>query len=1237
MVFRRRSTRRKAPTLARQLVLLSVFFGIMLMPVGANIATAYQADTAQRLAQDDGDDATDMGDEDTGDDQTGDDQTGDDGTEMMPTEVPMETGMVTVWKGECPIENFDPYQASADQLSANCSSNGAANFSVTDSSGGSPQFGPSGSSFDVLAGNVSISEDLPAGYQQPVVVCQSDMAGTSLPPVSGAAVNIQVNPEEMVVCTFYNVPTGPATLYIYKWECPAGYDPAAQGADPATDCTQAMDGVNFHLVDTDPQTSDLQTLTGDSTPGAVMFGGIPADTYTITEDVPDGYGTPFVWNCAVEPGQNGGAPTPLSTGNVLNLQIAGDTTVTCNWYNVPEEGDGNEVTVYKWDCPVGTDPMGTAEYLQAECDTQHVNIPITLTDANGPHATTTQSDGTTWNNVERETEDVTIEEDIPAGYGDPVVYCWSLLPDETEPEMVTATGGVVSIPDFGDTQWNYYCNWFNIPEGDDTGDEIGAIEIEYRECAPGYTFLDGTNEDDLDQMLMDCAQVNDVEFTIDQGGPDGTSQLTGFYGDSHVSFLEVPIGMRTVTQTVPFATTYVVCEGIVSHGGPETGAMVMPVSNGSIQWDLLDDEIVYCNWFVMPGGETDPTDLMIYKWTCPEGYDPYATGADPLVDCEAGPNGVTFNAEGPNGYSAQTDTGDSTQYAVMFGGLEPGLYTITETPPAGYVGFVWDCSDDAVYGGGSANQMTFEAMGGEVDCNWLNIAAGPTDLIVNKWTCPDGYDVYAASADPYTDCEAGPNGITFTATGPNGYNAQTDTGDSIQYAVMFGGLEPGTYTVTEDVPDGYTSYIWDCYTPVLTFMQADGPIGVGPSWDIQATGGTIHCDWLNVPDEDHEVVLYKWICPDGTMVEDDHDYDWYLENCTTSTDDIQFRLDHSGGSEFAFPSGGVIEWSGIPAGPIGIQEYIPADYEEPVVFCSINDGPWEMYPVTNGYWTYDGFGTETDGSTVFVCHVFNIYGGPGEITVYKWTCPEGYDPTAWGANPYDDCVEGPNGITFTNDGPNGYHSQTDTGDSINYAVYWGGLEPGEYYIEEQVPDGIGWVYVWDCYGQRSGELRPTPLSTNPYITLNLHAGESIICHWLNVPEDPYGTLTVIKFECSTVKFVSEVYCEIYEGGQTFDLAWWNGSAWQVIATNTTDGWGRYTWYGLDAGEYWVDEKGRDWCYMTSTNLSDDGNWLNVYENTETVVKVYNCTGKPGKPGKTPTKYPNTGIPAIVREDWRLSA
>ena len=108
-----------------------------------------------------------------------------------------------------------------------------------------------------------------------------------------------------------------------------------------------------------------------------------------------------------------------------------------------------------------------------------------------------------------------------------------------------------------------------------------------------------------------------------------------------------------------------------------------------------------------------------------------------------------------------------------------------------------------------------------------------------------------------------------------------------------------------------------------------------------------------------------------------------------------------------------------------------------------------------------------------------------------------------------------------------------------------------------------------------------------------------------------------------------------EGGQDFELAWWNGDAWEITADGTTNNAGYYTWYDLEPGEYWLDEQDREWCHLSSDWLSDDGNWLNVYEGEETVVKIYNCTGEPGKPGKTPTKYPNTGVP--MREEWRLTA
>lgn len=284
------------------------------------------------------------------------------------------------------------------------------------------------------------------------------------------------------------------------------------------------------------------------------------------------------------------------------------------------------------------------------------------------------------------------------------------------------------------------------------------------------------------------------------------------------------------------------------------------------------------------------------------------------------------------------------------------------------------------------------------------------------------------------------------------------------------------------------------------------------------------------------------------------------------------------------------------------------------------------------------FGFSGDESDyTFECHWYNIPAGPGEILIYKYTCPEGYDAYAWNAKPQDECTEGTNGVTFNVEGPDGYSSQSDTGDSVEYAVMFGGLQPGSYTVVETYPDNTQYAFVWDCYGQRMGELRPTPLSTGDTLYLDVSAGEEIVCYWYNVPDyDPdYGWMTVIKYTCNTATFLSEVDCEVYEDGQSFDLVVWNGNDWEYADTKTTDGAGRITWV-VNPGQYWLDEQDGEWCQMTSEQLSDDGNWLGVEAGEETVVKVYNCSNEPGKPGKTPTKYPNTGVP-VQREDWRLSA
>jgi hypothetical protein len=1124
--------------------MLFVFLAMMLAPIGGNIATAQQINSSQQLAQD----AEDTADE--GDDATEPVETEPVETEPVETEIPTEmpteepaTAILQIIKGVCDSDGFDPYAATtADELLENCAQNTSdATFSLSNGDGYSDSLSTSSSyaETEVPAGPLTVTEDIPQGYDEPVVACQSAAANAiGLIATSSGSASLTIDAGDTYTCYWFNIPIPTdADLFIYKYTCPEGYDVHADGADPMADCTEGPNGVTFNAEG--PNGYSAQTDTGDSTEFAVMFGGLVEGSYTIDETLPDGTASSFIWDCVVGDMTNPIPEEPLAEGTQLMLDMVPGDDVVCHWFNVPEdgetppngteepteeptepateeptempteEGDGNSITVIKWDCPSGTMYGQAEDYYGAECDTQHTGIPFSVVDASGDRPDVSQSDGVTWDNVEIAQEgELQIIETIPDGYGDPVVYCWT---DNTDPELYASANGFVIPQNLGDEPWSFHCNWYNIPEG---GEGSTTITIHKWVCDEGY-LPDGT---DVAGLAENCdTPLEGVYFSM-------SSDTDGEGG-----------GPSDASGTAEFGAPY---------GQPIYVSEDLPSGYG--------EPVVRCT--ILGPGETLVSDLGVMT---------------------VGPG-----------------------YTVEFAPLNEGEYIV---------------------------------------CDWYNVVAGPSDLTIYKYTCPDGYDPYAEGADPFTDCVEGPNGVTFAADGPDGYHTESATGDSIPNGVLFGGLEAGEYTITETLPDGIASaFVWSCDSgPILLYMQPTGPLSEGSTFEYTATGVNTTCYWFNIPGHDSTVTIYKWICPEGTTW--DQDQAWYEANCTTSTDDIKFSLYTQDGTYSAYPTGGMIEWTDVAVGPIGIQEYLPTEYTEPVVYCSINGGEWEMFPAESAYISFEEFGQQGDESDYhFVCHWYNIPGGPGEITVYKYTCPEGYDPYAWDADPATDCTEGPNGITFTAEGPDGYSNQTDTGDSIDYAVYFGGLEPGDYTITEQIPDGIALAFVWDCYGQTMGELRPTPLSVGDTLPIEVQAGESITCYWYNVPEDPDGSLTVVKYECSTKTWVSEVDCEIYEDGQGFDLAWWNGDDWEIAADGTTNSAGSYTWYDLDAGEYWLDEHDREWCHLSSDWLSDDGNWLNVYEGEETVVKIYNCTGEPGKPGKTPTKYPNTGV-GPMREDWRLTA
>ena len=396
---------------------------------------------------------------------------------------------------------------------------------------------------------------------------------------------------------------------------------------------------------------------------------------------------------------------------------------------------------------------------------------------------------------------------------------------------------------------------------------LGAIEIDYWECEPGY---DITNPD-LANLFEHCEGVDGVSFYVSTSDGGQQSQQTGEFGEAHVSFTELPTGSTTFGQSNPDNRPVAAfCNGIVQNGGPETGTMAMSISSGSTQWDLQDEEIVFCSWLV--GNEAEPVDLIIEKRLCPVGYDVSDPAAEPDTDCAETMDGVTFVAEGPDDYSVETDTGESRPSAAMFDGLVPGDYTITETVPEGIASsFIWGCTIE-----GSLVQLRESALAegpvleyritgeGNVTCYWYNV---PDDtgtppspdvddgnsITVYKWLCPAG-TAYDLAIDDYSAaCDQEHLNIPITLTDDTGEHATTTQANGTQWdeVVPVDGNPDDAVFLAEEIPDGFGEPVVFCQAldqDEWRLYEVDGrhftldDFGADNPWTVQ-------CNWYNVPSD----------------------------------------------------------------------------------------------------------------------------------------------------------------------------------------------------------------------------------------------------------------------------------------------------------------------------------------------------------------------------------------------------
>ncbi len=781
---------------------------------------------------------------------------------------------------------------------------------------------------------------------------------------------------------------------------------------------------------------------------------------------------------------------------------------------------------------------------------------------------------------------------------------------------------------------------------------VGAVQINKLGCEEDY---DG----DYYQLAANCWPM-DAPFTVSSSV--GESAYNGSFTDEQVG-----AGYISITESIPdgYGEPWIFCDGYFADGS-ESGFSQYWSSEGELQHELQPGEWFYCDWFNVPGDfhaeEENDGSIYINKHDCPLNYD--ATDKDYYdlaADCQGTMNGVKFDLTVEGNPVQSESTGDEIESAVNFEELFPGDYEVTEEIPAGYDTPVVFCTNHDVTGAELAQYYQADVLNGSTEltlnegeyifCDWFNFPSDHGGITIQKWECPEGlaFAVEPTLEDYLAACTGYMNGVEFELSYPDDDLALGQiktTGDDGDGTVIFGGVQPGNIVIAEEIPSGYGDPVVFCGWGAIYDADGEGgnpPIAIDGIVPLQSLPGGVleqemypnegmYCDWFNFPHYDGEIDIYKWECPVGFDAYDAN-LDELMVECDQAMSGIDFTLNElgDGGQELVgienTDADGFAGFDNVEAGNYTLTEAMPTGYGTPIVYCYELEGEAVSYDVYEG--TIELHNNEYGK---IVCFWFNIPYDGGSITIYKYTCPAGYDLYAWNADPEHDCTDQTNGIDFTLYGDSIGSQVNTTGDWIFGAAYWGGLEYDDYVVAEDVPAGIYQTWV-AC--QWSEDLGPyyyeqfAPYTNGDYavgnrIDLELHKGSDITCWWYNVPEDyDGGDLVVIKYWCDG-HIYDEAHCELYGGGADFGLVSASGEGDPVFFST---GWDGTAHLYLPAGNYDLFETGRQWCKAESDQVNGNGEVV-IYDGETSYVTVYNCG--PGKEKEPPVKkFPNTGAGTLT--------
>ncbi len=852
---------------------------------------------------------------------------------LSPTATAGGDGTVYINKHGCPV-GYDAAGKSFNELAADCqdASNGI-QFGLSDG-GGYVQNQTTGDQIasgvqfsGIPEGAYAIVESVPSGYGVPRVFCDSTLAGeggqgANFSEESVADGNqifhVQLSGESFY-CDWFNFPStengnGQPPIFI-----PGGSIFDIDGDDPIItlpDCVEeegdsvifVPEGVRFDV--------SSRSLVLDSDIRIEIEE--PEFQLADREDgLPDDFG-PYKLQLS-----RGVDLVELVDGFELHIPLCDD---------VDEAEIGGSISISKTECPVGFDAYAADVYdLALNCNDPLANIQFILSDgAQAIDQNSTNASGHTgFGGVP--TGAVSIVEQVPAGYGEPIVYCITNAPDDqapgdTEGQQVLDGNQVLMImPEGGDIN----CSWYNVPsDSTDTGDGDGTISIFKGECPVGF---DAYSADVYDLAFTCGVPQADVTFLLSDGASAIASSTSDASGS--IGFTDVPAIPVSIVEQVPtgYGEPIVYCISNVPGDQQVGDTIQQQVWDGNQIIHLMEaGESLSCTWYNVPAG--DGGIVIVHKWTCPS--DP---GFSDAIESQFEDAGCTRT----NGIDFTLSYGIDTILTQITGGNEGATFWdnlpatdihLTESIPGGYGEPIVYCSSQFP---GTPTPLGFdtpEVIEGliatslepneRLDCWWINIPTDDGEVIVVKYTCEAGYDLFGYGADPKEDCKHRTNGIEFSLEGSNGGSVSGITGDSGDKGkAIFEDVAPGAYTLEEIVPAGTEQvFVLSCTDNTNEWIQGY-PLALGSQLDIQVEPGSkITCRWYNVPSQDDSgsIQITKYACVTEYFIDE--------ADCEIYEGGASFELSSKQGNQWfdaargTTNSAGLLTWSDLAPGVYQIDE-----------------------------------------------------------------------------------------------------------------------------------------------------------------------------------------------------------------------------------------------------------------------------------------------------------------------------